>query len=655
VTRAAASGRRRGRLGAAALLALAGLAACAPPQQAPPPAPAPVQAAPKPPAASASAAAAQKLAIAPEPGAAARITADVAFLASPDLDGRGTGEEGARRAADYVVRRFSDLKLKPLGDAGKDAGKEGRSYLQAFEARVGATVEPPVVRVSRRPQKKGPEPLDAKGLTTAEGSDSGSAKGDVVFVGHGITAPALGWDNYAGADVAGKIVVVLDGAPKLAATADKGGHEKGGHGPPDPLRDFGSPRYKLRTAREHKAAGVIIVASGDELPKAAHDSAPMGVPGVVVARSAADKLFPPLKLRDKATWEPAKAPAARPIEAISFELTTRVTPRMAPSWNVVAMLPAREGSPRAGEYVVVGAHYDHLGHGGSTSRAPGSSEIHPGADDNASGTALLLEVARRFVTLPARPERNVVFVAFGAEEVGTIGSRWFVDHPPQPIGSVKQIAAMINADMVGRLRDGKLLVDGVGTSQGWEGVVKPASDGLGLTLTYGAEGFGASDHAPFTAARVPVAFLFTGVHDDYHRPSDTADKVNAEGAARIAALAARMALSVSQRDERLAFTDPPSDPHRGRRGGFRVSLGTLPDYAYQGKGLRITGARPDSPAARAGMQAGDVIVKLGTHEVTNIHDYMFAMGELEPGREVVIEVERAGARVPLKVIPAPGK
>jgi hypothetical protein len=467
-----------------------------------------------------------------------------------------------------------------------------------------------------------------------------------VFVGHGITAAALKWDNYAGADVAGKIAVVLDGAPKI---------EGDGLPQKDPLRDFGSVRYKLRTAREHKAAGVVLVAAGDTLPKAPHDASGMGIPAVIIGRSAAVKLLPSLRLRDKKVWEPAKAPPPQPVTGTTLELTTKVTPRLATAWNVVALLPARQGSPRAGEYVVVGAHYDHLGHGGSNSRAPGSDAIHPGADDNASGAALLLEVARRFAAMPGRPDRNIVFAAFGAEELGVFGSRHFVEHPPAPIASVKSIVAMINADMVGRLREDKLLVDGVGTSPAWEPIVKGASEGLGLKITQGSEGFGASDHSSFTGVRVPVTFLFTGVHEDYHLPSDTADKVDAEGAARVATLAGRLALAVAQREERPPFVEPKADPNRQGRRSFRVSVGTVPDYAYQGKGMRLTGARPDSPAARAGMQAGDVIVKVGSHEITNVHDYMFALGELEPGREVVIEVERNGTRVPLKVIPAPGK
>jgi hypothetical protein len=278
--------------------------------------------------------------------------------------------------------------------------------------------------------------------------------------------------------------------------------------------------------------------------------------------------------------------------------------------------------------------------------------IHPGADDNASGTALLLEVARRFAALPSAPDRTVLFLAFGAEEIGAIGSRYWVEHPTVPLDHV---VAMINADMVGRLRDDRLIVDGVGTSPSWRPLIDAASSGLGLDLAFGGEGFGASDHASFTAVRVPVAFFFTGVHPEYHLPSDTADKINAPGEERVATLAGRLALAVATAPERLLFADAPADPHRGMRGGFKVSLGTIPDYGYAGVGVKLDGVRSDAPAARAGLARGDVIVKVGPHEVGNIHDYMFALGELEPGREVVIEVERDGKRVPLKVTPAPGR
>ncbi|WP_437647094.1 M20/M25/M40 family metallo-hydrolase [Sorangium sp. So ce362] len=667
---------------------LAALAACAPPAVPPRGASAPSAAAVAP-----SAPASIDL----DPAAEARIKADVAYLASPELAGRGTGEPGAELAADFIARRFAELKISPLGGQGSDA----KAYRQVFDARVGADVAPAALAVQRAGRKQS---VEAGKLVTADGSASGTVTGAAVLVGHGVTAAALSWDDYGGRDIEGKIAIVLDGVPTLgggaeatapagpakagaahAGTAQAGAAHAGPHGaaahadphhapsprPADALRDFGSVRYKLRTAREHKAAGVILVAAGDELPRVPDDAASMGIPAVMITRSAARALFPTAGLAPPAKpaaakqaaatpaaakQAAAKAPAPKPLDGITVEITTQVTPRTAPASNVIGLLPARDGSPHAGEYVVVGAHYDHLGHGGNAhSRAPGVHAVHPGADDNASGTAMLLEVARRFASLPARPDRNLLFIAFGAEEIGTIGSRHFVDHPPAPLGGIKPVVAMINADMVGRMQNDKLLVDGLGTSPDWKPIVDDAARGLGLALEFGAEGFGASDHTSFTASRVPVAFLFTGAHEDYHRPSDTADKINAAGVSRCAVLATRMALALSQRDARMAFTDPPADPHRGGRGGFRASLGTLPDYVYQGPGVKLTGVRPDAPASRAGMQAGDVIVRIGAHAVTNIHDFMFALGDLEPGREVEIEVDRGGTRVPLKVIPAPGR
>ncbi|WP_437484726.1 M20/M25/M40 family metallo-hydrolase [Sorangium sp. So ce1014] len=655
---------------------LAALAACAPSAAPPRGASAPPA---SPPAAAVAPSAPASIDL--DPAAEARIKADVAYLASPELAGRGTGEPGAELAADFIARRFAELKLSPLGGEGSDA----KAYRQVFDARVGADVAPAALAVQRAGRKQS---VEAGKLVTADGSASGTVAGAAVLVGHGVTAAALSWDDYGGRDIEGKIAIVLDGVPTLgggaeakaqvgpakagaahAPTAQAGAAHADPHHAPRPadaLRDFGSVRYKLRTAREHKAAGVILVAAGDELPRVPDDAASMGIPAVMITRSAARALFPTAGLAPPAKPEAAKpaaakqaavkAPAPKPLDGITVEITTQVTPRTAPASNVIGLLKARDGSPHAGEYVVVGAHYDHLGHGGNAhSRAPGVHAVHPGADDNASGTAMLLEVARRFASLPARPDRNLLFIAFGAEEIGTIGSRHFVDHPPAPLGGIKPVVAMINADMVGRMQKDKLLVDGLGTSPDWKPIVDDAARGLGLALEFGVEGFGASDHTSFTASRVPVAFLFTGAHEDYHRPSDTADKINVAGVSRCAVLAARMALALSQRDARMAFTDPPADPHRSGRGGFRASLGTLPDYVYQGPGVKLTGVRPDAPASRAGMQAGDVIVRIGAHAVTNIHDFMFALGDLEPGREVVIEVDRGGTRVPLKVIPAPGR
>ena len=633
-----ASRKRRQRIGgglagfALAALVIAGVA-CGPAPVAPAPRPTPTPAWTAPIALPAS----SPLEITEDAEAAKRIDADIRYLASPELAGRGTGAPGAKLAADYVARRFAELELFPFGDT----GESGRGYLQKFQARVGARVAPPLLAIEIG-GKRAETAADA--MVTANGSSSGMASAEAVFVGYGISAPAIGWDDYASADVAGKIVIVLDGAPRLPAQKDR---------PTEALRDFNAARYKLRTAREHKAAAVILVAAGEEIPAAPNDASNMGVLGVVVKASAAKALLARAGVDAARARAAQTAGKAAPIPRTKIEVSTQIAAIYAEAWNVVGMLPSTEGSKRADEWVVVGAHYDHLGLGDSAhSRAPNSREMHPGADDNASGTALLLEVARRFTGLPRRPERGTLFVAFGAEEIGTIGSRHFVDHAPVKAAS---ISAMINADMVGRMKGKHLLVDGVGTAAGWRPLVEKASAGLGLELTFGAEGFGASDHASFAAARVPVAFLFTGAHDDYHLPSDTADKINLGGVERASLLAARLALAVSEEDARLAFVDAPADPHRGMRGGFKVSLGTIPDYAFQGKGMRLTGVRPDAPAARAGITAGDVIIKVGAHEVTNVHDFMYALGELEPAREVAVEIDRAGKRIVLKVIPAPGR
>jgi peptidase M28-like protein/PDZ domain-containing protein len=610
------------------LLAL--IAACGPPAAplAPPP--------PLPPEASsgAPAVALAPLAIAPDPAGAARIAADIAYLASPELAGRGTGEPGALLARDFIVKRFTELGLAPAGSV------DGASFTQEFSARVGAVATPPELTIG--PPRVQAKPVDPAAARVGDGSASGTARGAAVFVGHGITAAAVGWDDYAGVDLAGKIAVILDGVPTPPAPP--------AHPKSNPLRDFGAVRYKLRTAREHHAAGVLLVTRGP-LPDAPGDASSMGVPGVVTTVTAVNALFPALKLADKTVWAKAKSSKPRPL-SLEVGLTTRIDPVEAKTWNVAAILHAAPDSKHAGEYVVVGAHYDHLGHGGAFSRTPGSHAVHPGADDNASGTALVLETARRLHALPRGPERNVLFLAFGAEEIGTIGSRYWIDHPTVPLASV---TAMINADMVGRLRDDHLLVDGTGTAALWPDLAREANAGLGLDLALGAEGFGASDHTSFTAARIPVAFLFTGVHDDYHQPTDTADKINSAGEERVTTFAARLALAVAERADRPVFVDAPADPHRGAGGGFKVSLGSIPDYAFTGPGVRLTGVRPSSPAERAGLKAADVILKVGPHVIGNIHDYSYALGDIEPGRSIPIELERGGAHVVLQIIPAPGR
>jgi aminopeptidase YwaD len=326
-------------------------------------------------------------------------------------------------------------------------------------------------------------------------------------------------------------------------------------------------------------------------------------------------------------------------------LSTDVRRAEAPAYNVVGVLEGSDPVLKK-ENIVIGAHYDHLGRGGegSGSLAPRSGEIHHGADDNASGTAGLIELARVFSAQRPRLKRTVVFIAFGGEEEGLLGSNYYVNNPLTPLSNT---VAMINMDMIGRMKDGKLMVGGVGTAKEWRQIIGQNSD---FSLTLNEDGFGPSDHSSFYGKQVPVLFFFTGTHTDYHKPSDTFEKINYKDEAKILNLVARIVRDVDGADKRLTYATAKSDA-TPRTGGFRVFLGTIPNYGEGSNGLLIDGVREGSPAEKAGIKAGDRIVKIGEREIKNVYDYTYALGEMKAGQEYVFEIVRGTEKLSLKLTP----
>ncbi|HWL85878.1 MAG TPA: M20/M25/M40 family metallo-hydrolase, partial [Polyangiaceae bacterium] len=469
----------------------------------------------------------------------------------------------------------------------------------------------------------------------------------LVFANYGIVAKELHLDDYAKRNVKDGIAVVRRFAPE------------GENITVEAQRRYGDLRQKAWTAKEHGARALIVVdeplpptdAAGhpkrdwkapDEarlphLEAEGHGDA--GIPVLVVKREAFAKAFSKLK---------ANAP-------VGAEIHVTLTQVQSNAFNVLAKIDAGSSDKLPGT-IVVGAHYDHLGMGGHGSLAPHEVAAHVGADDNASGTAVLLEVARELSEQKDKLRRDVVFAAFSGEEAGVLGSSHFVRAAKEgKRGALdpKDVFAMLNMDMVGRMRDNHLQVLGTETAQEWTDIVKSSCDqGARLDCAIGGDGYGPSDHMSFFTAGVPVLHFFTGTHSDYHKPSDTPDKINFAGAARVGELVADIARQVDERPQRLTFqSSSHGAPSHGDMRSFNASLGTIPDYGGPGagkKGVLLSGVRPGGGADKAGMKRGDVLVRLGNHEISSVEDLMFVLNASKPGETVPAVVVREGRDVRLE-------
>jgi hypothetical protein len=569
----------------------------------------------------------------------------VEYLASDPLKGRMVGTPGLEMAADFVAGNFKKLGLQPL------SGFDG--YFQPFNM---------VTRTDPDPEKSavviGGEALKlGKDFIPLRASAEASADGPVVFAGYGITDRARHYDDYANIDAKGKIVLIMRFEPQ-----DRQGKSRFAG---DDWSVDATIEQKVRNAIDHKAAGILLVNAplhDDEeglIPFSRRDVLASSVPLIQVTSGVADELLKHSGRPDLRTLEfqidEAPQPESLELKDVSVRMSVGIKRTEKQVKNVVGLLPGK--GEHADEYVVIGAHYDHLGLGGPNSLTPWIHGIHHGADDNASGTSAMMGLADRFAHLDPQ-RRSLIFIAFTGEEEGLIGSNYFVNHPPVPLD---KIVAMVNLDMVGRVRNDQLLIGGEGTAADFAKFVEEADKGLPLKLgEFGKGGIGPSDHTSFALKKIPVLFFFSGMQLDYHRPTDTADKINYAGMEEIVDFGQRLVqlLTTMPREKYngsydargLAQMAGPTTA-RANAGGSRASMGAIPDYA-QGEdakgGMRIGGIVPESPADKSGLKQGDLITEFNGMKIENMMDYTSALGQARPGQVVSVKVLRDGKAMDVK-------
>jgi aminopeptidase YwaD len=547
---------------------------------------------------------------------------EVKYLASEKLNGRLTGSEGDSLAADYIKLKLSEYGLVPVKDDGLERFKVNDKVSLGKENSLLVN---------------GTSYLPEKDFTPTGFSENGSVKSEVVFAGYGfiIENDSVKWDDYKGIDIKGKFVLILRSDPEPDNQNSK-------------YASFSNDRNKAMLAKDKGASGVILVNTqgfdnADNLDPVAKGAYSVGIPVFMVKRPVADDIL----LKSKHKIVDLEKDLNKKMKPMSFatgtiaEAQAEIIQNMANTRNVVMVLPG-EDPVLKNEYLIFGAHYDHLGTGGngSGSRAVDTIGIHFGADDNASGVALLIELAGKFAGTKNSHKRSLVFAAFSGEEEGLLGSKQFTDNP---VIDIKKADAMLNFDMVGRLKDTKdVQVGGVGTASGLKELAQSVADTNKLRLTFTEEGSGPSDHSSFYSKNIPVLYFTTGAHEDYHTPKDTWEKINYQGMVDVSDLVFKIATRIANDTARLQFKESgqQSDTYKpARRRG--ITLGFMPDVTGSIKnGLKVEAVTPGRPGAQGGLKKGDIITAVDGKPVNNIGDYMFRMTQVKLGQLITVDVLR---------------
>lgn len=561
-----------------------------------------------------------------------RYLDDVKALSAPNMEGRGAGSQGIARAAHLIEQRYKSLGLQPAGTNG---------YFQPFTVITGAQLKGKNDFYVQQGDSRTELKLN-QDFVPFSFSASGSASGPVVFAGYGATAPEFSYDDYANLDVRDKIVLVLRYEP--AGFAAKNGNTG--------LTQHSQLTTKAINARNHGAKAVVLV-NGKLGP---HEEDLLMRFGSVNGPVDSGILLVQAKNEAAAAWFQAAGKSLADVqdlinsiskpasfafpETLRVGLTVTVENTHATVNNVLAYLPGQSD-----EYVIVGAHYDHLGRGNVDSLAPSQiGQIHPGADDNASGTAGVLELARHFAPLgkQGKLRRGILFMNFAGEELGLLGSAAWVKNPTRPLDKA---VAMLNMDMIGRIKDEKVYIGGVGTGSTFQNVLDHSQSNPPLKIEYSPSGYASSDHTSFLGKKIPVLFFFSGLHSDYHKPSDTWDKINADAAVHLLDMVEKATEQLDTAAERPAFHVVAEEKPAGTSGGgsgYGAYFGSIPDFGQVENGVKFSDVRPGSPAAKAGLKGGDVLVQFGDKPIKNLYDFTDALRRGKPGDVVEVKVLRDG-------------
>jgi hypothetical protein len=563
-----------------------------------------------------------------------RYLDDIKSLTTPAMEGRGAGTKGLTRAEHWIEKRYKSLGLEPAGM---------NSYLQPFTVITGAQLKGEnkfaVLTGGRKVELKAKQDFVPFSF-----SASASVHGALVFAGYGISADEFHYDDYANLDVKDKVVVVLRYEPPSF------GVRGGNHG----MTQHSQLVTKAINARNHGAKALVLVngklGDGEEdlLTRFGSVSGPenAGILFLQVKNSVAEAWFGTAhksltELQDQINSSSKPVSVALPVSAT---LTVSIRTTRATVNNVLAYLPGKTD-----EYVIIGAHYDHLGRGNFDSLAPSQiGQIHPGADDNASGTAGVLELARLLAPQKGQLRRGILFANFAGEELGLLGSAAWVKDPTRPLDKA---VAMLNMDMIGRVKDQRVYIGGVGTGSNLKTLVERAQADSGFKIEYSPGGYSSSDHTSFVAKKIPVLFFFSGLHSDYHKPSDTWEKIDPIAATRLLGVVGETGELLADADERPAFVVVPEDKPAGGSGGggYGPYFGSIPDFGQVETGVRFSDVKPASPAAKAGLKAGDILIQFGDKPIKNLYDFTDALRRSRVGDVVEVKVLRDGQPVTASV------